>query len=92
MDSDLPKLLNLHEVHARTGISLRVLQDGCQPRNGRFEHVRIGRTPQMTEDQVLRLIEANVQTPREDDELAAVRTRVARKAARTQRNRVEGAA
>ncbi len=78
----LPTLLTLPEVARQTGLSLRSLQDGV--RTGRITHVHIGKSRLMTPQQVEHLVETHVKTANasDDDGLAPVRARLARRQSR----------
>lgn len=85
LTAELPKLMTLPEVADQTGISLRVLEDGCRAR--RWKHYHIGSKRFMDAEQVALLLQQHtLEPPAEDDDLAATRARVARRAERRARS------
>lgn len=80
---ELPVLISLEDVAGRTGMSLRVLQDGCRAKPPRWAHVHIGRNRYMTPEQVTELVRDQTAGKGDpDDDLADVRARVGRTQAR----------
>lgn len=72
------RLLTLEEVAEETGIPLKNLRLGCRSR--RYRHVRIGKYPRMTAEQVIELIKQFTVEPEagDDAEADADRARVMR--------------